>query len=189
MAKLKAFSLPELLVVLVIIGILVLIALPNLMPLIQPVELLPVSELGEVHFIAIGGAGMSGIAAGFLDGAGLSTLKGALMSRGTLEISRLIAELGGDPRSAYGLCHLGDYEATVFSKHSHNRQFGESFVRGEEFTALAEGYYTADAVVRLSKQYRVDLPICSSVYRILYEKVDPRKELDALFSRSIKNEF
>lgn len=33
--ELKAFSLPELLVVLVIIGILVLIALPNLMPLIS----------------------------------------------------------------------------------------------------------------------------------------------------------
>lgn len=33
--KLQAFSLPELLVVLVIIGILVLIALPNLMPLIS----------------------------------------------------------------------------------------------------------------------------------------------------------
>lgn len=33
--RLPAFSLPELLVVLVIIGILVLIALPNLMPLIS----------------------------------------------------------------------------------------------------------------------------------------------------------
>lgn len=33
--RLKAFSMPELLVVLVIIGILVLIALPNLMPLIS----------------------------------------------------------------------------------------------------------------------------------------------------------
>lgn len=33
--QLRAFSLPELLVVLVIIGILVLIALPNLMPLIS----------------------------------------------------------------------------------------------------------------------------------------------------------
>ena len=33
--KWQAFSLPELLVVLVIIGILVLIALPNLMPLIS----------------------------------------------------------------------------------------------------------------------------------------------------------
>ena len=35
MKKLKAFTLPELLIVLVIIGILVLIALPNLMPLIS----------------------------------------------------------------------------------------------------------------------------------------------------------
>jgi type IV pilus assembly protein PilE len=34
-ARVKAFSLPELLVVIVIIGILVLIALPNLMPLIS----------------------------------------------------------------------------------------------------------------------------------------------------------
>ena len=34
-SPLRAFSLPELLVVLVIIGILVLIALPNLMPLIS----------------------------------------------------------------------------------------------------------------------------------------------------------
>ncbi len=35
MKKIQAFSLPELLVVLIIIGILVLIALPNLMPLIS----------------------------------------------------------------------------------------------------------------------------------------------------------
>ncbi len=34
-ARINAFSLPELLVVLVIIGILVLVALPNLMPLIS----------------------------------------------------------------------------------------------------------------------------------------------------------
>lgn len=33
------------------------------MPLIQPVPLIPVSALGRVHFIAVGGAGMSGIAA------------------------------------------------------------------------------------------------------------------------------
>jgi len=56
-----------------------------------------------------------GIAAGFLDGAGLVTLKGALMSRGTREVARLIKAMGGNELSAYGLCHLGDYEATVFS--------------------------------------------------------------------------
>ncbi len=49
-----------------------------------------------------------GIAAGMLDGLRLSTLKGALMSRGTREIARLIAAMGGNELSAYGLCHLGD---------------------------------------------------------------------------------
>ena len=65
----------------------------------------------------IGGASKNviGIAAGMLDGLGLSSLKGALMSRGTREIARLIKALGGNELSAYGLCHLGDYEATVFS--------------------------------------------------------------------------
>ena len=37
-----------------------------------------------------------GIAAGMLDGLGLSTLKGALMSRGTREISQLIKAMGGN---------------------------------------------------------------------------------------------
>ena len=55
-----------------------------------------------------------GIAAGVLDGIGRSSLKGALMSRGTREIARLIEACGGNGISAYGLCHLGDYEATVF---------------------------------------------------------------------------
>lgn len=130
-----------------------------------------------------------GIAAGMLDGFGLSALKGALMSRGTYEISRLIGSMGGDPGSAYGLCHLGDYEATVFSAHSHNRMFGESFVRGEKYTSLAEGYYTVDAIMRLSEKYNVELPICSVVYDILYRGADPKMCLDSLFRRKMKDEF
>lgn len=130
-----------------------------------------------------------GIAAGMLDGMGLSTLKGALMSRGTREVARLIAAMGGKELSAYGLCHLGDYEATVFSKFSHNRQFGESFVKGEKYTLLAEGYYTAKAIMTLAEKYSVELPICESVYKILWEGADARSELRDLFSRSIKQEF
>lgn len=130
-----------------------------------------------------------GIAAGMLDGFHLTTLKGALMSRGTREIARLIKALGGSELSAYGLCHLGDYEATVFSKYSHNRQFGESFVKGEHFDSLAEGYYTAKALVELADRYDVELPICQAVYKILYEQADPKDELNRLFMRSLKNEF
>ena len=126
-----------------------------------------------------------GIAAGMLDGLRLSTLKGALMSRGTREIARLIAAMGGNELSAYGLCHLGDYEATVFSEFSHNRMFGEMLVRGETYDSLAEGYYTVDALMLLREKYSVELPICESVWRCLYRGEDPRDSLTTLFTRSI----
>lgn len=130
-----------------------------------------------------------GIAAGMLDGVHLSTLKGALMSRGTREIAKLIKAMGGNELSAYGLCHLGDYEATVFSKFSHNRQFGENFVKGEKYTQLAEGYYTVKAMIDLGEKYDVDLPICKAVYALLYENADVNKTLSQLFSRDLKSEF
>ena len=91
--------------------------------------------------------------------------------------------------SAYGLCHLGDYEATVFSKYSHNRAFGEMFVKGENFGKLAEGYATTRAMVLLGKRDNVELPICEAVYRILYEQADPASVLAGLFERKIVTEF
>lgn len=130
-----------------------------------------------------------GIAAGMLDGLNLSTLKGALMSRGTREVARLINAMGGKELSAYGLCHLGDYEATIFSEFSHNRKFGESFITGEKYTDLAEGYYTVKAMLDLGKNYEVDLPICIAVYDILYKDKNAKIILDGLFTRSLKNEF
>ncbi len=130
-----------------------------------------------------------GIAAGMLDGAGCSSLKGALMARGAREVARLIRAMGGNELSAYGLCHLGDYEATLFSQHSHNRHFGESFVKGEPFDQLAEGASTVKALVRLGKEYNVDLPISTMVYQILYEGKNPKDALPTLFARTVKGEF
>ena len=129
------------------------------------------------------------IAAGMLDGLGVSSLKGALMSRGTREVSRLIKAMGGNELSAYGLCHLGDYEATVFSQFSHNRRFGELFIKGEQYDKLAEGYYTVRAMMNLAKNYGVELPISRAVYEMLYQNKDPKETLNGLFARSIKNEF
>lgn len=130
-----------------------------------------------------------GIAAGMLDGAGCTSIKGALMARGTREVARLIKAAGGNELSAYGLCHLGDYEATLFSPWSHNRRYGEQYIKGEKFDKLAEGVMTSKAMVRLGDQLGVDLPITSAVYRILFESSDAKDELSALFTRSIKEEF
>ena len=130
-----------------------------------------------------------GIAAGMLDGLGKTALKGALMSRGTREIGRLISAMGGREITAYGLAHLGDYEATVFSPYSHNRRFGELFVKGEPYGELAEGVATTTALVRLGEQYRVDLPISKAVDSVIHGGKDPNRVLSDLFLRSIKMEF
>ncbi|MFU0832969.1 MAG: Glycerol-3-phosphate dehydrogenase [NAD(P)+] [Oscillospiraceae bacterium] len=130
-----------------------------------------------------------GIAAGMLDGLNKTALKGALMSRGTREIARLIRKMGGNEITAYGLAHLGDYEATVFSPYSHNRRFGEMFVRGENYGELAEGVATTQAMLMLARQYQVELPISEAVNRVINLGEEPNRVLSDLFLRSIKMEF
>ncbi|MBQ5397882.1 MAG: NAD(P)-binding domain-containing protein [Ruminococcus sp.] len=130
-----------------------------------------------------------GIAAGFLDGLNMTSLKGALMSRGTREIGRLIKACGGNEMSAYGLCHLGDYEATLFSPWSHNRKYGEDLARGKKFEKLAEGVMTSKALKLLGDRYGVDLPIVNGVYNVLFNEKEITDELGKLFMRDVKEEF
>lgn len=129
-----------------------------------------------------------GLAAGMLDGVHYGSLKGALMARGTKELSRLIAAMGGDAMTVYGLSHLGDYEATLFSPHSNNRRYGENLMLGKPSTKLAEGVYTSEALMALSEQYHVELPISRSVYEIVCCHKEPKEELERLFLRSVKEE-
>lgn len=130
-----------------------------------------------------------GIAAGLLDGMNYSTLKGGLMARGAYEISQLISACGGKSISAYGLCHLGDYEATLFSNFSHNRMFGEKFAKGERFEKLAEGVATSSALLELAKSVNVELPITKTVYDVIHENISKEQALQQLFARDNLKEF
>ncbi len=137
-----------------------------------------------------------GIVAGVLDGCGFGSLKGSLMSRGAWEVARLIKAMGGNEFSAFGLAHLGDYEATLFSPFSHNRGYGELLVKGEKFAKLAEGVPTAAAMKKLGEKYGVDLPITCAVYELCYGedggvpcRERAEKMLSKLFSRDTKSEF
>lgn len=130
-----------------------------------------------------------GLAAGILDGLEWYGLKGALMARAPIEVGRFIGHFGGNPHTAYGLAHLGDYEATLFSKHSHNRSFGESFARGESFGKLAEGVPTLEAVKLIADKEGIDMPICQALYKVIYEKADIKKTIREIFNRDLKQEF
>ena len=140
--------------------------------------------------IEIGAAAKNvmGIAAGMLDGAHLTSLKGALMARGTHELSVLIKALGGNEMTVYGLSHLGDYEATLFSSHSNNRRFGENFILGKQFEKLAEGVYTTEALMDIAAQHHIELPITAAVYDIIQNHKNPQDVLRHLFLRATKAE-
>ncbi|HIX84783.1 MAG TPA: NAD(P)H-dependent glycerol-3-phosphate dehydrogenase [Candidatus Megamonas gallistercoris] len=129
-----------------------------------------------------------GIAAGMLDGMHYTSLKGALMARGTYELSNLIKALGGNSMTVYGLSHLGDYEATLFSPYSNNRRFGEDFVQHKSFNKLAEGVFTMQALLKLAQKYHVELPICATINEIVINHKDPKQELFNLFMRPLKAE-
>lgn len=130
-----------------------------------------------------------GIAAGILDGLEWYGLKGALMARAPIEVGRFIKFFGGNPHTAYGLAHLGDYEATLFSKYSHNRTFGEMFAKGERFGKLAEGVATLKAVKLIADEKEIDMPICQALYKVIYENADIKSTIKAMFERDLKNEF
>lgn len=130
-----------------------------------------------------------GIIAGVLDGMDLVTMKGALMARGSREVARLIKALGGNELSAYGLCHLGDYETTLFSPHSHNRRWGEAYVKDEKFEKLAEGVSTAKAVSKLAAKLNVDMPLTNAVTSMIEHNIPPKELMNNLFERTLKHEF
>ncbi|RSN51154.1 UDP-N-acetylmuramate--L-alanine ligase [Actinomadura sp. WAC 06369] len=81
------------------------------MSLIDPSEVVPAGELGRVHFIAIGGAGMSGIAR-------IMLRRGIPVSGSDARDSELLAQLGGmgaDVFVGHDAAHLGDADTVVVS--------------------------------------------------------------------------
>jgi len=132
-----------------------------------------------------------GIAAGFLDGLGKSSLKGALMARGCYEVSLLIERMGGNKMTAFGMSHLGDFEATLFSKNSHNRRYGEEYIqdRLSDNIGTAEGVGTTKAMYQLAQKYGVFMPITSTIYRILNLGASKNDLIYDLFKTTTHKEF
>jgi len=81
------------------------------MPLIEPVELRDPRELGHVHFIGVGGAGMSGIAAMY---ARLGVQVSGSDQAYSLAFEELRA-LGADMYVGHDAAHLGDAATVVVS--------------------------------------------------------------------------
>jgi len=136
------------------------------------------------------------LAAGILDGlqAG-NNAKSALLSRGLAEITRLGVAMGASSDTFFGLTGVGDLATTCFSPTGRNRSCGELLGRGkkldevlEEITGVVEGVPTTRAVMTLAKKYRVEMPICEQIDKVLFEDLDPLEAISRLMSRDPKPE-
>jgi glycerol-3-phosphate dehydrogenase (NAD(P)+) len=136
------------------------------------------------------------IAAGASDGLGFGdNTKGALLTRGLAEISRLGEALGGRRETFFGLTGMGDLIATAMSRHSRNRHVGERIGRGEtlehvmgSMVMVAEGVPTSRAARDLGHAHGVEMPITEQVCGILFEGRKPLDALERLMARDLKRE-
>lgn len=152
----------------------------------------------DVTGVEIGGAvkNVMAIAAGIADGLGFgANTRAALITRGLVEITRLGVAMGGHKETFMGLAGLGDLVLTSTDNQSRNRRVGMALAQGKkikdilvELGQVAEGYYTAEEILLLAKQYNVEMPISEHVYRILYQSEDPRTAVHSLLSRAIRAE-
>ncbi len=117
------------------------------------------------------------IATGMGDGAEAGdNTKAAIITRGLAELTRLGVVMGGQPVTFAGLAGMGDLVATCSSTTSRNRYVGFNLGKGRkideiiaEMAEVAEGVKTTKVVMELAKEYKLDMPIATSVYRVLYE--------------------
>ncbi len=152
----------------------------------------------DVIGVQIGGAvkNVMAIAAGIVAGKQLGdNARAALITRGLAEISRLAVALGGQTYTLMGLSGLGDLVLTANSTQSRNFTVGLELGKGRKLTdilaekrTVAEGVFTAAAVLKRAAQAGVEMPICEGLSKIMNENVPVDAVIQSLFARPFKNE-
>lgn len=153
----------------------------------------------DVNGVELGGAlkNIIAIACGVSDGLGFGdNAKAALMTRGLHEIRKLAITKGCKPETLSGLAGMGDLCVTCLSKFSRNYQFGRLIAEGLEpekakkkIGMVVEGTYTCLSAIQLAKKAGIDLPITESVYKILFEGLNPQEACKQLLQRITKEEY
>lgn len=148
--------------------------------------------------VQIGGAvkNVMAIAAGIIAGKQSGdNARAALITRGLAEISRLAVALGGQAHTLMGLSGLGDLVLTANSTQSRNFTVGLELGKGRSLTEIladkhtvAEGVFTAKAVLERAGKVGVEMPICEGLMKILNEEASVDFVIASLLTRPFKTE-
>jgi glycerol-3-phosphate dehydrogenase (NAD(P)+) len=129
--------------------------------------------------VEVGGAlkNVVAIACGLSDGLGYGeNAKAALITRGLAEITRLGVAAGANPLTFLGLAGMGDLVLSCQTSQSRNHALGVALAHDaaleealEAAAGVVEGVATARSLPRLAQRHGVAMPICESLYAILFE--------------------
>jgi glycerol-3-phosphate dehydrogenase (NAD(P)+) len=148
----------------------------------------------------IGGAAKNviAIAAGAVIGAALGeNARAALITRGLVELGRLVAAMGGRAETVMGLSGLGDLLLTCTGASSRNFSLGLALGRGDALSAIlsrrdgvTEGVATAPALLARARREapNVELPVCQAVADLLTGTTDLASVISSLLARPRRDE-
>ena len=150
----------------------------------------------DVRGVEIGGAAKNvlAIACGVAAGRGLgASASAALVARGFAELRRFGEAFGARSSTLMGLSGLGDLVLTCSSPQSRNFAFGQALGRGASVAEaregrLAEGVFTALALIELARVRGVDMPIANCVEGLIEGSLDVAAAVAALLRRPPKGE-
>ena len=157
---------------------------------------LRVYHTDDVRGVEVGGAGKNvlAIASGIVAGRGLGeSARAALIARAFAELMRFARAYGGRPETLMGLSGLGDLVLTASSPQSRNFAFGLALGAGaspDEAAGgkLAEGAYTAAALVALARARAVEMPVAEAVAAVVAGTASVETVIAALLARPLKGE-
>jgi glycerol-3-phosphate dehydrogenase (NAD(P)+) len=146
----------------------------------------------------VGGAVKNAIAviSGACTGLGLGeNARAAVITRGIVEIVRVVEAMGGRKETAFGLTGIGDLIVTASSEHSRNFRAGKRIGLGvpleriySEEKQTIEGIRTIEAMHYMAREHGLDLPMIEAAYEIITNTVGVEDALKKLLSRDLKSE-
>lgn len=151
---------------------------------------------GDPRGAEIGGAAKNvlAIAAGIAIGLGFGeSARSALVARGFAELRRFGEACGAQSETLMGLSGLGDVVLSCASAQSRNFAFGQALGQGAAVSEaaggkLAEGAFTAPALVAMARASGVEMPIAEAVASVIAGRLDVRDAVAGLLARPIRAE-
>ena len=152
----------------------------------------------DVVGVEVGGAvkNVLAIATGIADALPLGlNARAALITRGLSEIRRFGVALGAHHETFTGLTGMGDLILTCTGDLSRNRRIGLALGRGvplaqalADIGHVAEGVWSAPAIVARARELHVEMPISQTVCDVLEERASVREAVERLLARDPRAE-